>query len=433
MSQLPMSERERLVRGSTRRTGTGDHLELNMRDPLGRDSTHPNIAKMREDNPTPYADATCRSTERLSPAPSKAAKCGMGWFEVIVFCVTLGFTIVALLELNGDVDYGIEKWRIFFGSVALIFGFWLFVVLLAGSFNWYNEYVAAEKKKAAEKSILDTETSESKGMPIIPPTRWGMTFVAAFASGYFVIWLYTWRMIEDDGVTVLTDESIRRRFRWKVWQFVFTSVLYLSLEIVDWFQMSEVMMNWVNSVKPCNENNKLDELEKSDFWFGLIALWNTARVIIFLASFGLAVLIGAQLYTRSDSYRWDVENMRLCIGTVAGVMLGMWFLLILALIAAYMHPKAEQLKCLRRYIWRAFWFLAVVAWSLGALWYLMYKFVDEGRQTLLTEDNRRRYDNYLWWSFIVIVDMFVNVYFQDARCMLNGGIRKAFCKYCHDF
>lgn len=373
------------------------------------------------ENKHPVADATCRSV-RKSPPASPYAEWASWAVEVVIFIWVVSLTATVVAQLDGTLDLSISKLNILIGTTGILFVTWAAFTYLAAAVNYANERRFDLTPKAEQSKVVF--------MCVLPQLRWGIIFVTAFMAAYGTIGLYIWRMIDTDGISILTDEVVRRQLRWHLWQFVLTGSVFILCFLSDYYNAAEAYMIWTTKAHPCTENTMFDGLENDDWWRGLMSIFTLFRVLVGWFAVAQILYLSEQLWLREKT--WSPDTWRLTIGTTAGIILGLMTIVVLLTLMAKCHPETKKLECLRRYQMRAFWFTAVFGFGIGTIWYELWLFIDQGRSPLKTEVDRQRFDNLLWVYLIALSNMLFQCHFGDVRCLFNSTLRKGIFPLFHD-
>jgi hypothetical protein len=360
-------------------------------------------------------DARCQD-DRMGPEPEKSVK--YVWY-FLEFLFTVGFATVLALASdqlnNGSTNYSPERWRILIGVTGLVFVVWFALTLIGAFGNCMNERQEKEQRCSC----------------VFPRMRWGLTFLGLFSGAFIWIYVALDNMIVDEGMSVLTTEEDRRRFRYKLWETVLTLSVYLVCQICDWFVIGEAVAMWTDSDVRCTEATMI-KFDKDEYWLGVTGLYHTAGAVEYVGTFIMTLYLGEQLWNHNTISMWSPTKWRLGFGVISLVLLGMAVLALLAWWWVKMADKEDNTKCFRRYICRAVVFLLTAGMLMGGVWYALWLEIDVGRDHLNTEEFRQRYDNILWLGMLLLVNLLWYSTFAQLRCFLNIHLRRAFCKNFHD-
>jgi hypothetical protein len=381
---------------------------------------------------------TCRRS-RLMPYPSYWANVGIIVLEVFMLLLLIGGLSAAAYQIDNPdlLALGVVNTRTLMACISVLSTVWILVLLVGTLTNAKNEKLAYE----TIASRGDLAQLYEKVQFNCPQIRWGFLHQLLFAVGHWVNFAYLQAEIADSnmgGSTFPTfSEGLSRLYRVRLWLLLVMCTLQVSIMIMDYFDCAHAMLymgpateiteeRTVVLCEPIDGGNKFNYEGNMKF---AVDGFNISRLAFLAMNFLIVYeLISQLVYFRNTGNQFSPETWRT-------IVLVEW--IIAATMVALLGGAAmamAKVPCARAQAVKAFWMYAVffVGWIL--VWSIGYNdfITTTGRQSLLTQADRDRFENMLWFHLLISSEF---LYLNGApwlRCQLNNGMFETILEYVPD-
>ena len=381
---------------------------------------------------------TCRRS-RLMPYPSYWANVGIIVLEVLMLLLLIGGLSCAAYQIDNPdlLAFGVVNMRTLMVCISVLSTVWILVLFIGALTNAKNEKLAYETITSRGDLALLYEKVQFN----CPQIRWGFLHQLLFAVGHWVNFAYLQAEIADSnmgGSTFPTfSEGLSRLYRVRIWLLLIMCTLQVSIMIMDYFDCAHAMLymgpateitdeRTVVLCEPIDGGNKFNYEGNMKF---AVDGYNLARWTFLFMNFLIVYeLISQLVYFRNTGNQFSPETWRT-------IVLAEWCIaVIMVALLGGAAMSMVKVPCARAQAVKAFWVYAVffVGWIL--LWAIGYNdfITTTGRQSLLTQADRDRFENMLWFHLLISSEfLYLNVA-PWLRCQLNNGMFETVLEYVPD-